>query len=218
MKFEELCTKGKEAILEMDEDIGLEVLDEAIAEKYDLMELLAKSFAPGMEQLGQMFSDGEVFLPDLMVAADVMHQLTQKIEANLPIGTTSTTNGKIVMATVEGDVHDIGKGICCSILKTKGIEVFDLGRDVECNLIVDKAEEVGADIIGLSSLVTTTMPAQQKVIKILEERGIRDKYKIMIGGAPVTQRWAKKIGADAYSEDAIECAQMALGLLGKAAE
>ena len=117
------------------------------------------------------------------------------------------------MATVEGDVHDIGKGICCSILKTKGIEVFDLGRDVASELIVDKAEELGVKIIGLSALVTTTMGAQEAVIKILEERGIRDKYKVMIGGAPVTTRYANKIGADAYTEDAVECAEKALEFL-----
>jgi trimethylamine corrinoid protein len=210
MSFEELCGKAKESILEMEEDLALEILDEAISEGYDLMDLLAKGFASGMEELGQLFSDGEVFLPDLMYAADIMQQATEKIEANLPVGTLASKKGKMIMATVEGDVHDIGKGICCSILKTKGIEVYDLGRDVASELIVDKAEEYGVEIIGLSALVTTTMGAQEAVIKILEERGIRDKYKVMIGGAPVTTRFAEKIGADAYTEDAVECAEKAL--------
>lgn len=213
MNFEELCVKAKESILEMEEDLALETLDEAISGGCDLMELLSKGYAAGMEELGQLFSDGEVFLPDLMYAADIMQQATDKIEANLPAGSDVSNKGKMIMATVEGDVHDIGKGICCSILKTKGIEVFDLGRDVASELIVDKAEEFGVDIIGLSALVTTTMGAQQAVIKILEERGIRDKYKIMIGGAPVTTRYADKIGADAYTEDAVECAEKALEFL-----
>lgn len=110
----------------------------------------------------------------------------------------------MVIGTVAGDVHDIGKGIVASLVKSNGIEVFDLGREVPALTFIEKAEEYGADFIGSSALLTTTMTEQKKIEEILRKEGLRDKYKTMVGGAPVTKRWAEKIGADAYCEDAAE--------------
>jgi trimethylamine corrinoid protein len=210
----ELFKKAYDSVVNLDYDFSEEVFNTAIAEKIDLKELIANGYSAGMEELGELFSSGEVFLPDLMVASEIMQIATTKIEKELlKTGVKEEKKGKIVMATVHGDIHDIGKGICCSMLKTSGIEVFDLGRDVPAEEIVSKAEEVNADIIGMSSLLTTSMPVQKEVISLLDEKNIRDKYKVMVGGAPVTKRWANKIGADAYTEDASECVKLVGELL-----
>ena len=207
MDLNELYEKAITSILELEEDDAMELLEAAIEEGVELSTLLSKGYSAGMQQLGDLFSDGEVFLPELMIAAEIMQLVSDRIDQVLNVDGTGTSSklGKILMATVEGDVHDIGKGICCSLLKSNDIEVFDIGRDISAATIVDKAEELGVDIIGMSALLTTTMVQQQTVIDLLVERGLRDKYKVMVGGAPVTGRWADKIEADAYTEDAAEC-------------
>jgi trimethylamine corrinoid protein len=211
---EELFKKAHDSVVNLDYDLSEEVFDTALSEKIDLTELIANGYSVGMQELGELFSSGDVFLPDLIIASEIMQIATAKIEKELlKTGGKKEKKGKVVMATVEGDIHDIGKGICCSMLKTSGIEVFDLGRDVPAEEIVSKAEEVDADIIGMSSLLTTSMPVQKQVINLLKEKNIRDKYKVMVGGAPVTKRWANKIGADAYTEDASECVVVAGELL-----
>ena len=210
----EMLEKAYQSILDMEEDDAAEILEQAISEKMDLKRLLEKGYSAGMTELGELFSSGDVFLPDLMIAADIMQSVSERIEeCLLAEGDVQTKKGKVVFATVHGDVHDIGKGICCSMLKTNGIEVVDLGRDVPAEMIVEKAEESQADIIAMSSLLTTSMPVQQKVMELLNEQGIRDKYYVMVGGAPVTVRWSEKIGADAYTEDGTECAKAALAYL-----
>lgn len=215
MELQEYYDKAKESIIDMEEDDALELVDSAIAEGIDLSALLSQGYSAGMQELGDLFSDGEVFLPELMIAAEIMQFVSAKIEAEmLKNGSTASTKlGKILMVTVEGDVHDIGKGICCSLLKSNDIEVFDIGRDVSAAEIVAKAQEYDVDIIGMSSLLTSTMVNQRTVIELLIESGLRDKFKVMVGGAPVTGRWADKIAADAYSEDASECVTVAKSLL-----
>lgn len=214
MDKKELFKKAYDSLINLDYELSEEVLNTAIDEKIDLKELIKNGYSAGMEELGEQFSSGDVFLPDLMVASEIMQIATAKIEEELlKSGIKEEKKGKVVMATVHGDIHDIGKGICCSMLKTSGIEVFDLGRDVPAEKIVSKAEEVGADIIGMSSLLTTSMPVQKDVINLLNEKNIRDKYIVMVGGAPVTKHWAEKIGADAYTEDASECTKVAMELL-----
>ncbi|WP_206457998.1 cobalamin B12-binding domain-containing protein [Anaerovorax sp. IOR16] len=207
---EELMKLAFDSIVEADEDSAMESMDKAAEAGISAVEMLKEGFSKGMNELGDQFGRGEIFLPELIFATEVMKAVTERVETELlESGETVTQKGKIVMATVEGDVHDIGKGICVSLLKTCGFDVYDLGREVPASVIIDKAEEVGADIIGTSALLTTTMTVQQEIENELKSRGIRDKYKTMIGGAPVTQRWAEKIGADAYTEDASECCERA---------
>ena len=214
MAREELMQKAFEAIVEADEDMAVEVLDAGAAEGITAVDLLQEGFSKGMNELGDQFSRGEIFLLELIFATEVMKVVTDRVDEELAAkGDDGTEKGKIVIGTVEGDVHDIGKGICVSMLKASGFEVYDLGREVPADTFIEKAEEVGADIIGTSALLTTTMTVQQELENKLNEKGIRDKYATMVGGSPVTKRWAEKIGATAYSEDASECCQVALDIL-----
>jgi len=189
-------------------------VEEAKKANIPLLDVLNNGFTKGMEDFGEMYSRAEVFLPELVLSAKVMGEVSAYFEEDMrKQGKEVKKKGKIVFATVAGDVHDIGKGICCTMLRTTGIEVFDLGRDVPVDAIIAKAEEVGADLIGTSTLLTTCMTEQDKLEKELKAKGLRDKYKTLVGGAPVTARWAKKIGADAYGNDANDCLKIATQLL-----
>ena len=209
----------REAIVSMhkgNEKLALEVIERAIAEGYDPVEILSEGFSAGIREVGDLFSRGTVFLPQLMMTADVMQKVSAIVDqAVASKGLPAEKKGIMVIATVEGDVHDIGKGIVASIIKTQGIEVIDLGRDVSVEKIIEKAEENKADIIGTSALLTTTLNEQKKLEEMLKDNGLREKYKTMVGGAPATQRWADRIGADAYAEDAGEAVVKALALLGQ---
>lgn len=214
MAREDIMQKAFDAIVEADEDMAQEVLEEGAAEGISAVELLQEGFSKGMNELGDQFGRGEIFLPELIFATEVMKIATDAVDAELEAkGGDVAEKGKIVIGTVEGDVHDIGKGICVSMLKASGLDVYDLGREVPVDAFIAKAEEVGADIIGTSALLTTTMTVQQDLEEALKERGLRDKYMTMVGGSPVTRRWAEKIGATAYSEDASECCSVALSLI-----
>lgn len=215
MTREELMQKAIDSILEADEDMATEVLDEGAANGITAVELLQDGFSKGMNELGDQFGRGEIFLPELIFATEVMSIVTDRVDEELEAkgDGSSVSKGVYVMGTVEGDVHDIGKGICISMLKASGFEVHDLGREVPADKFIEKAEEVGADIIGASALLTTTMTVQQELMDKLKEKGLTDKYKTMVGGAPVTATWADKIGATAYSEDAADCCKVAAELI-----
>lgn len=210
MVKEELLKKAFDAIIEADEDEAMESMDIAADMGVDSLELLTDGFSAGMNYLGEQFAEGEVYLPELIFASEVMKAVTDRIEEEMAASGTKIENkGKVVIGTVEGDVHDIGKGICASLLKTSGFDVYDMGHEVPMADMIAKAEEVGADIIGTSALLTTTMQQQQILEDMLKEKGLRDKYKTMIGGAPVSHEWAKTIGADAYTDNATECCEVA---------
>lgn len=209
MSKEEIFRTAHESILQGDEDMAMQALNDAQEEGIDLMELLSMGFSSGIRELGDLFGSGEVFLPELIYSTEVMKKVTKIIEDSLQLA-DMPKKAKIVIGTVSGDVHDIGKGIVCSLLKTNGIEVIDLGREVPAQAFVDKAEECNADFIGSSALLTTTMTEQRKIEELLRQKGIREKYKTLIGGAPATKRWADKIGADAYCEDASEAVNVIL--------
>jgi len=207
MDKEKLFRLAHESIVDCDEDKALQVIKEAKESGVDLVELLSQGFSAGIRELGDQFGRGEIFLPELIFSTEVMKKASAVIEENL--GTRNAPKkGVMVIGTVAGDVHDIGKGIVCSLVKSNGIDVYDLGREVPALTFIEKAEEVKADFIGSSALLTTTMTEQKKIEDILRKEGLRDKYKTMVGGAPVTKRWAEKIGADAYCEDAAESVRM----------
>lgn len=201
MSKEAIMEAAKQSIIEADEDMALEALANAEAEGVDLVELLSNGYSAGMKELGDLFGMGEIFLPELIFATEVMKTVSAEIEGKMDMSEVKAA-GTLIIGTVEGDVHDIGKGIVASLVKTNGIDVIDLGREVPAQNFVDAAIEHNAEFVGSSALLTTTMTVQKDIEEKLAEAGIRDKVKTMVGGAPVTKRWAEKIGADAYCEDA----------------
>ncbi len=190
-----------EAILKGDADKATEIAKKGLDEGMDPLELMDKGFIPGINQVGDLFETGRLFLPALIYSATAMEKATAIINAAIPAG-KEMVSGRVIVATVEGDVHDIGKTIVVSLFKANGFEVMDLGRDVAIDKIIDEAEKFGANIIGTSTLLTTTMVVQKELEQELKKAGLRDKYKTVVGGAPVTQRWADRIGANAYAQDA----------------
>jgi len=214
MSKEEILEKAKQSIIESDEDEAMEALAEAEAEGMDLVELLTDGYSAGMKELGDLFGMGEIFLPELIFATEVMKMVSTEIEGKMDMS-DANQKGTLIIGTVEGDVHDIGKGIVASLVKTNGVKVVDLGREVPAQNFVDAAIEHDAEFVGSSALLTTTMTVQKDIEDALKEAGIRDKVKTMVGGAPVTGRWAAKIGADQYCEDASDTVNYIMDWLEK---
>ena len=195
--------EAKQLIVQQKKDQALELANKIIAEGGDPMELMIQGFIPGIDDVGDQFGRGTLFLPELVQAADAMKAVTDVINEALAQGSNvQEEKGAVVIATVKGDVHDIGKCIVVSLLQANGFTVHDLGRDVDTDYIVEQAISLDAKIIGTSALLTTTMSRQKDLEAALKSAGVRDKIKTIVGGAPVTARWAAKIGADAFAEDA----------------
>jgi len=204
--FEDL----KEAIIHMDEERAVMAANDLIAQGMDPLEGIEKGLSPGMLVMGDKFNQGECYLPHLILAGNTFNAAIKILEPEiLKRGAEKTRTGVVVLGTVKGDIHKIGKDILAMLLKTRGFEVHNLGEDVSMLSFVNKAEELNADIIGMSSLLTTTMPAQKEVVDLLKEKGIRDKYTVMVGGGVVSQEWADEIGAEGYAETAEEGVKMA---------
>lgn len=190
------------------------LVQQALDEGADPKEILNDGLLAGMMVVGEKFKNNEVFVPEVLVTARALNKGISVIEPILAeIGNEPV--GKAVIGTVKGDLHDIGKNLVTMMLKGAGLEVHDLGVDVEPQAFVDKAEEVGADIICMSALLTTTMPNMEATIQLLEEKGLRDKYMVFVGGAPVSPQFAEQIGADYYTPDAATCGQKAKEVLSK---
>ena len=202
-----------EAIVAGDAALATETAKKGLGEGIDPLELLNQGFIPGINKVGDMFEVGTLFIPELIFSAKAMQNATDIINAAIPENNRQV-QGRFLIGTVKGDVHDIGKTIVVSLLKANGFEVRDLGRDVSTDRFIKEADDFKADIIGSSSLLTTTMPAQKELEDELKTAGLKEKYKTMVGGAPVTQRWANKIGADAFAENASACVSLARELLG----
>jgi trimethylamine corrinoid protein len=201
-----------EAIIKGDAQEAIEAAKKGLDEGIDPIELMNKGFIPGINKVGDLFGSGRLFLPELVMSANAMEGATELINELIP-SDQEQTRGRVIIATVEGDVHDIGKTIVGSLLKANGFEVKDLGRDVPMARLIEEADEFDADIIGTSALLTTTMGAQKELEEELRKTGLKDRFKTMVGGAPVTQRWAKRIGADAFAENAIAAVTQAKALL-----
>ncbi|HWQ79062.1 MAG TPA: cobalamin-dependent protein [Anaerovoracaceae bacterium] len=214
MDKDELIKIAHNTIVEADEERAMQVIDEALAAGVDIMEILREGFAQGNKEIGERFENGKLSLPELIFSTEVMKKVIGAAEIHTNIDQIKV-KGKVLIATVEGDVHDIGKGMVVSTMKSYGIDVIDIGREVPVETIIEKAEEYRVDIIATSALLTSTMKEQKKLEETLRKMGIRGKYVTMVGGAPCTLRWAKRIGADAYTEDAVEAAKRAQAILKK---
>lgn len=175
---------------------------------------IIEAMGAGMSEVGVLFERGKLFLPHVLSAANGMSAAVKVLEADLPKDQVGTKLAKVCMGTVEGDVHDIGKSICSTMLQCGGFDVVDLGRDVPSKDFIAQVKDNGCSMMGLSALMTTTMTVQRDIIGMLKDAGLRDDVKVMVGGAPVTQTWADKIGADCYSESASEQVDRAKALLG----
>lgn len=188
---------------------------QAIEQGVDPLDAINQGFVVGVNHVGEEFARGEMFLPDLVLAGEAMKAAVAVLEPEMARrGTERHMLGKVVLGTVEGDIHDIGKTLVATMLSASGFDVYDMGVDVPIETFVEKAREVGADIVGLSALLTTTMVKQRDFIEVLDEMGLRSQVKVMVGGAPVTRAWAEEIGADGYSEDAIGAVSVAKQLVG----
>lgn len=202
---EKLLNYAKQSIIDGDKDLALELANKGLEEGVDPAEFIEKGFIPGIMEIGDLFEDGEVFLPEVMMSADAIKEAVAILnDAIIKSGKTREVTAKVVLATVEADLHDIGKGIVASLMVANGFDVIDLGRDVPSQKIIDTAIESGADIIGTSALLTTTMVHQKEIEDMLKEKGLKGKIKTIVGGAPVTVRWQEKIGADGFGESAGE--------------
>ena len=180
--------------------------------------IIDRGLVPGMKIVGEKFSSGEYFLPNLIVSAAGMKQAMQLLEPELRARRQAVkTAGTVVIGTVRGDIHEIGKSLVATMLSANGFEVHDLGVDVPIEKFIAKVRETNAGILGLSALLTTTMTVQKKVIEALAADGLRSRVKVMVGGAPVTERWAQEIGADGYAEDAVGAVELAGRLVGATA-
>ncbi len=207
--------KMSEAIVAGDRVAARALAEEAVSSGLDLLEVVEQGYVPGLQKVGRLWEEGEYFLPELITSAEAMKAAMAVLEPALnrqdPGG---RRGGKVVIGTVEGDIHDIGKNLVASMLQAGGFEVFDLGANVKLERFVEKAEEVGAAMICLSALLTTTMTAQRRFIGLLRDRGLRDKYRVLVGGAPASRRWAEEIGADGYAENAVAAVKLAKSLTG----
>ena len=191
-----------DTVIDGDDDGAVVATKNVIQEKIPVDEVIS-ALTHGIREVGEKFARMEIYLPEMMMSSMAMKAAMNELEPEVKAaGVTMTKKGILIIGTVEGDMHEIGKFIVSTMLQAIGFEVHDLGTDVNALDFVRKAEEVKADIIGVSSLMTTTMPKQGEVIAILEEKEVRNKYHVILGGAPVTQAWADEIGADSWGENA----------------
>ncbi|MDO9517443.1 MAG: methyltransferase cognate corrinoid protein [Methanosarcinaceae archaeon] len=200
---EEIIAKARAAIANFDNDAAAAAAQEGLDAGINPVEIIQDGFTAAMNEVGDKFEAGTLYLPHVIAASEAMtagvNVLTPALEA---LGSEMESRGKIVIGTIEGDIHSIGKDIVATMLKIAGFQVFDLGRDIPINKYIEKAKEVGAQVVASSALMTTTMVSQIRIEEQLKEAGLRDSLKTMVGGAPVTQDWADKIGADIYGENA----------------
>ena len=211
---EELLQKMSDMVFEMEDEDIAEVCEEYIEEGYDALDGILHGLVDGMNRASEMYDQEEYFVTDLLLCSDAMYAGLDVLRPHLPEDASVGEAKKAVIGVVEGDTHDIGKNLVKIMMETAGFEMFDLGRDVPLDSFVEKAKEVDADLIMMSTLMTTTMPGMKEVINKLKEQGIRDSIKVMVGGSPISQKYADDIGADGYSRNAVEAVEVAKRLCG----
>jgi corrinoid protein of di/trimethylamine methyltransferase len=211
---EELYSEIARAVVDMDEEQVVKLADKAVKAAFNAYDVIERGLAKGMERAGELFEGEEYFVPELLMCADALNAGVEILKPHIKREEQDEKH-KIVIGVIEGDTHDIGKNLVKLMLSSAGYEITDLGRDVPPIKFVDKAVEENAEMIMISSLMTTTMDGMAEVIRILNEKGIRSKFKVIVGGGPVSQGFANKIGADAYSPNANHAVRLANSLVGR---
>lgn len=215
MEDKEVFAKLSKAIVEGDSDQLVSLVKQAI-DKVDPLEMVENGMAPGMTEIGSRFGEGRAYLPELLMAAEAWEEAMKIIKPRLiAAGASVKKQGTVVIGTVQKDIHEIGKNILANLLTTAGFDVHDIGCDTPATKFLNKAQEVGADIIAASAIMSTTVPYQKDIIDLLESKGLRDNYIVMVGGGVVSQEWADKIGADGYGELASDGVQVAKKLISQ---
>lgn len=209
MSNQEHYEKLAQAVIDGEPERAAELAEAALSEGLDPLECINQGLTVGMDRVGELFASGEYFLPDLIIGGDAMKSALAILEPALMSDQKRETRGRVVLGTVEGDLHEIGKTLVGTMLTANGFEVTDIGTDQPASEFVAAVQEVNATMVGASALLTTTMLQQKKILEALSEAGVRDKVKVLVGGAPVTQSWADEIGADGYAEDAISAVALA---------
>ncbi|VEH01831.1 Methionine synthase [Slackia heliotrinireducens] len=213
---EELIQKMYDCVVEMEDEEVVDVCNEYLEAGYDAYDGIMEGLVAGMNRASELYDEEEYFVTDVLLCSDALYAGLDVLRPHLKSEEADGQRKKVVIGVVEGDTHDIGKNLVKIMLETAGFEIYDLGRDVPLDDFVTKAKEVDADIIAMSTLMTTTMGGMGEVVKKLEEAGIRDKVKVMVGGSPVSRRFADEIGAEGYSRNAVEAVKMAKELVGMA--
>ena len=207
---QDIITQLTTAIIEGETEQVVALTRQALAAGLEPMAIIDQGLIPGMDIVGEKFSSGEFFLPNLIISANGMQEAMKLLEPELSARQqVRKSAGKVVIGTVHGDIHEIGKSLVATMLSANGFQVYDLGVDVPVETFLAKIRETDATLLGLSALLTTTMVVQREIIAALKQAGLRERVKVMVGGAPVTRSWAEEIGADGYAEDAIGAVAMA---------
>ena len=209
---EEFYAKLEKAVIDGESEDAVAYAKEALEKGLDPLACITQGLTKGIQKVGELFASGEYFLPELIIGADAMKAALEVLEPALQGGQKREVVANVVLGTVQGDLHEIGKTLVGTMLTANSFLVKDIGVDQPASAFVEAAKEVDATIIGASALLTTTMLQQEKLIQALEEAGLRGKVKVMVGGAPVTEEYANKIGADGYAEDAISAVDLAFRL------
>ena len=215
---DELLSAMRQCVIDGDVERARELAQQSITAGLDPLEAITRGFTPGVNHVGEQFGLGEMFLPELVLGGEAMKAAVEVLEPELQRrGTARQSLGRVVLGTVHGDMHEIGKTLVHTMLSASGFEVHDLGVDVPATRFVEAVRTLQPQVLGLSALLTTTMPGQREVIEALAAAGLRTQVKVVIGGAPVSQQWATEIGADGYGEDAMRAVTLVRALLGHGA-
>lgn len=211
---DDTLSKLTQAVVDGEPEDAEELAKQALEEGLDPLVCINEGLTPGINRVGELFSSGEYFLPDLIIGGEAMKSALAILEPALVGSQERKVLGRVVLGTVKGDMHEIGKTLVGTMLVANGFQVTDIGIDKPAADFVAAVKENNATMVGASALLTTTMPEQQEIIEELKEAGLRDQVKVLVGGAPITQGWAEEIGADGYAEDAIAAVDLAKKLVG----
>ena len=211
---QEIYDQLSQAVIDGEPEDAAELAQQALDQGLDPLACINEGLTKGIVRVGELFAEGEYFLPDLIIGGEAMKDALAILEPALMENQEREVLGRVVLGTVEGDLHEIGKTLVGTMLTANGFLVTDIGVDKPVADFVAAVKEANATLIGASALLTTTMPEQEKLIEALQEAGLRDQVKVMVGGAPVTQAWSDQIGADGYAEDAIAAVKVAKDLVG----